>query len=182
MNWKTIWSGLAGAAMLGTIAIAQTAVTKPSKEPIVETVTIQAIDQTDRLVTMRNSKGEDSIVYAGPEVKRFSELKVGQKVQIRYYESVVYTLARADEKVAPLTEADAVTPTAGTLPGATVARQMKATVEVTAVDPAVPSITVKTATGSTITRKVEDPKRLAGVKPGDRIIITYTEAALVQVQ
>jgi hypothetical protein len=53
---------------------------------------------------------------------------------------------------------------------------------VTGVDPAVPSITIKTATGSTITRKVEDAKRLSGVKPGDRIVITYTEAALIQVQ
>jgi hypothetical protein len=182
MNWKSIWGGIAGVAMTGTIAAAQTAVTRPITAPITETVTIQAIDETDRLLTIRNSKGEESTVYAGPDVRRFSELKVGQKVQLRYYESLVYMLAPADQKTAPLTEAAAITPSKGALPGGTIARQMKATVEVTGVDPAVPSITIKTATGSTITRKVEDAKRLSGVKPGDRIVITYTEAALIQVQ
>jgi Cu/Ag efflux protein CusF len=181
MNWKAISSGMAAAGLVSTIVMAQSA-TRNITAPITETVTIQAIDQTDRLITIRNSKGEETTVYATPEVKRFSELKVGQKVQVRYYESVVYSLAPSGAKSAPLSETAAATAGKGTLPGGTVARQMKATVEVVSVDPAVPSITIKTASGSTITRKVEDAKRLAGVKPGDHIDITYTEAALVQVQ
>jgi hypothetical protein len=94
----------------------------------------------------------------------------------------VFALARADQKTAPLTVADAATPATGALPGGTIARQMKATVDVVAVDAAVPSITVKTAKGQTITRKVDDAKNLSGLKAGDRIVITYTEAALLQVQ
>jgi hypothetical protein len=182
MNSKAIWGGVAGAMVLGAIATAQTSVTKTLTAPVTATVTIQAIDHTNRLITFRNSKGEESTVYATPEVKRFSELKVGQQVQMRYYESVVFALARADQKTAALTVADAVTPATSALPGGTIARQMKATVDVVAVDAAVPSITVKTAKGQTITRKVDDAKNLSGLKAGDRIVITYTEAALLQVQ
>jgi hypothetical protein len=182
MNWKLIWSGFAGVVMIGAIATAQTSVTKTLTAPVTETVTITAIDQTARLVMVKTSKGVESAVYAGPDIKRFSELKVGQQVEIRYYESVVYALAQPDQKTAPLTVGEAVTPAAGGAPGATVAQQMKAVVDVVAVDPAVPSITVRTAKGHTITRKVENPKNLAAVKPGDRLVITYTEAVLLQVK
>jgi hypothetical protein len=182
MNWKVLWGGFAGIVMFGAIATAQTSVTKTLTAPVTETVTITAIDQTARLVIVKSSKGVESAVYAGPDVKRFSELKVGQTVEMRYYESVVYAIAQPDQKTAPLTVGEAVTPATGGAPGATVAQQMKAVVDVVAVDPAVPSITVRTAKGHTITRKVENAKNLAAVKAGDRLVITYTEAVLLQVK
>ena len=53
---------------------------------------------------------------------------------------------------------------------------------VKAVDPAVPSITVTTDDGRTVSRKVEDKKNIEGVKPGDKIDITYTQALLTSVE
>jgi len=179
MNGKAVWAVLAMGVLSGA-AFAQS-VTKEITPPLTQTVTIQTIDSTNRLITVKDSKGEEKLVYAGPEVKRFDELKVGQQVQIRYYESIVFTLARPDQPTAALSESSATTPATSKLPGGTVARQMKATVDVVSVDQSVPSITIKTAKGNTITRKVEDAKLLAGIKPGDRIVITYTEAALLQV-
>ena len=49
------------------------------------------------------------------------------------------------------------------------------------VDEKTPSLTVKTSDGRTITRKVENRKNLEGVKAGDRIDITYTEAVMVDI-
>ena len=49
------------------------------------------------------------------------------------------------------------------------------------VDDKTPSLTVKTSDGRTITRKVENRKNLVGVKAGDRIDITYTQAALAEI-
>ena len=60
--------------------------------------------------------------------------------------------------------------------------QQTTTVEVLAIDQKLPSITVKTADGRTVTRKVEDRKNLEGVKVGDKIDITYTQAAIVSVE
>jgi Cu/Ag efflux protein CusF len=55
-------------------------------------------------------------------------------------------------------------------------------VTVKAVDMNAPSITVTTQDGRTMTRKIEDKKNLEGVKPGDRIDITYTQAVVVSAE
>ena len=151
-------------------------------EPIKETVTIQAIDATTRAVTIRDSSGDEDILYAPPEVTRFNELKVGQQLAISYYESLVLAVAPAGKTVQGLADTSAIKPRAGALPGGTVTRQVTATVEVTAVDMTTPSITIRTKDGRTITRKVDDVKNISGVKAGDRIDITYTQAALLSVE
>jgi len=43
----------------------------------------------------------------------------------------------------------------------------------------VPSITVVTADGRTLTRKIAEKKNLEGVSPGDRIDITYRQGLVV---
>jgi hypothetical protein len=163
-----------------TIASAQTkTVTKPG-EKVTVTATIQAIDSTTRRITFRNTDGSEDTVTAGPEVQRFNELKVGDKVTFTYYESTVYQLRKGGtDKMA--TEAGALMPGGRKLPGGTMARQTVQTVTVKSVDMSVPSITVTTSDGRTVTRKVEKKSNLEGVKPGDKIDITYTEALLTSV-
>ena len=56
---------------------------------------------------------------------------------------------------------------------------MTTTVTVKAVDMTAPSITVETTDGRTLTRRVADRKNLEGVKAGDRIDITYSQAFIV---
>jgi len=46
----------------------------------------------------------------------------------------------------------------------------------------VPSITVTTDDGRTVSRKVEDKKNIEGVKAGDKIDITYTQALLTSIE
>jgi hypothetical protein len=46
----------------------------------------------------------------------------------------------------------------------------------------VPSITIKTADGRTVTRKIENKKNIEGVKAGDKIDITFTQAALIAIE
>ena len=75
---------------------------------------------------------------------------------------------------------EAITPREGA-PGATVSRQVTASVSVTAIDAAVPSITVKGPKGNIVTLRVQDAKRLADVKVGDTIDVTYTEALMLSV-
>jgi hypothetical protein len=150
-------------------------------QSVTATATIQAIDSTNRRVTLRSENGEEETYAVGPEVKRFDALKVGDKVKMTYYESLVFQVRKPGEPPDPASIDAAVTRARGALPGATIAVQQKQTVTVKAVDPAVPSITVTTEDGRTITRKIEQKKYLDGVKPGDRIDITYTEAILTSV-
>jgi Cu/Ag efflux protein CusF len=145
------------------------------------TATIEAIDHTNRLITIKGEDGTTDTIYAGPEVKRFDELKVGDKIKATYYESVVYQLRKPGEPEKAANDSAKMTKGTGGAPSATLARQANDTVEVVSVDPATPAITVKTSGGSTITRKIKDKKNIEGLKPGDKIDITYTQAALISV-
>ena len=66
-------------------------------------------------------------------------------------------------------------------PAGTVSQPITASVVSTAIGPAVPSVTVRTDDGVTMSFKVEDKKNIEGVKVGDRVDITYTMALAVSV-
>jgi hypothetical protein len=174
---------IGGFALLVALAVAPWA---EAQKPVVkansvtETVTITGIDSTTRHITVRNAKGEEQIVSVGPSVQRFNELKVGQQVQARYYESLVFAVHPPKQTPKGTTGTVDIVPSSGT-PGATAALQMVTTVTVTAVDPKAGSITVRTDDGRIVTRKADNPKNLAGVKVGQQIDITYTEAVIVEV-
>jgi Cu/Ag efflux protein CusF len=147
------------------------------------TATIQVIDHTTRDVTLRFKDGNEETFTAGPEITRFNELKVGDTVEMTYVESVVVQVHKPGDANTPSgTSSDGkVTRGQGSSPSATLSQQAKTTVTVKAVNPAVPSITVLTADGRSVTHKIEDKKNLEGVKAGDKLEITYTEALLVSI-
>jgi hypothetical protein len=150
---------------------------------ITGTATIQAIDSTNRTITLRDAMGQEDIYAVGPEVKRFNEFKVGDTVKMTYYESVVFQVRKPGDKpeAAGATAEAAVTRSKGA-PGGTLSVQEKMTVTVKAIDPAIPSVTVTTPAGATVTRKVEDKKNIEGLKVGDKIDITYTRAMVINIE
>jgi len=159
---------------------AQTPITKT--QTVSATATIQAIDATSRTITLRSDKGEEDMFQAGPEIKRFNELKVGDKVKATYWESVVVQVLPPGAAAPAGNTSAAVTPGKGKSPAATAAVQHTTTVTVKAIDPKVPSVTVTTEDGRTVTRKIEDPNNVAKLKVGDKVSITYTQALLVTVE
>jgi hypothetical protein len=100
---------------------------------------------------------------------------------VTYIESLVLQVRKPGDPVKPSSDVK-LTKGEGASPSATLSSQQTTSVEVLAIDQKLPSITVKTANGRTVTRKVEDPKNLEGVKVGDKIDITYTQAALMSVE
>jgi len=177
---KKILNTLVLLALAQMNALAQKAVTDGD---IVEmTAEIVAIDHDARLITLEDADGESETIFAGPEVKRFDDLNVGDKVTFRYYESIVSQIRKPGES-APAPSGD---PTLvrgkGPKPSATLSQQTTATVTITALDSKVPSVTVKTEDGRTMSFKVEDKKNLEGVKVGDRVDITYTAAIMITVK
>lgn len=144
---------------------------------------IEAIDRTNRLVTLTDADGVSETIYAGPEVKRFDELKVGDTVTFRYFESIAYEIRKPGQPSGlPKNTDPAVTRSEGPKPGATIAKQETATVTVKAIDAKVPSITVVSEDGRVLDFKVENKKNLDGVKAGDKVEITYTQALMITVK
>ena len=74
-------SGLALALLIGSVVHAEQTVTKKT-DPITATVTIQAIDKANRLITIKDESGAEDMMLVGPAMTRFDELKVGDKVKI----------------------------------------------------------------------------------------------------
>jgi hypothetical protein len=148
------------------------------------TATIQTIDSTNRVIALKTEDGDVETFVAGPEVKRFNELKVGDKVNFHFTESLAFDLRKPGEAAKAAGEGASMSAGAGPKPSASFYKTQTATVTVQAVDPKVPSITVKGEDGDTITHKVkeENRKALDGVKPGDRIDISYTQTLTIDVE
>jgi len=172
---------LAVLVALPLVALAQKPVTQTDAATV--TAKIEAIDQTARLVTLKGKDGDLQTIYCGPEVKRFDELKVGDTVTFRYYESVAMVIRKPGEPgAAPTTDDPKLTRGTGPKPGGTVAQQLSATVTIKAIDAKVPAVTVLTDDGRTTSFKVDDKKYLQGLKAGDKVEITYTQAFVVSVK
>jgi Cu/Ag efflux protein CusF len=181
MNSKKIPLVLAALLALPALARAQKPISQANVEEL--TAKIEAIDHDNRLVTLKDKDGDVDTIYAGPEVKRFDELKVGDTVTFRYYESLVYRIRKPGEPAsAPGSESPTIVRSQGPRPGGTASQQQTVTVTVKAIDPKVPSVTVVTESGRTSSHKVEDKKNIEGLKVGDKVEITYTEAIMISVK
>ena len=144
--------------------------------------TISSIDYKLRKVVLRLEDGQTEEVFAGPDLKRFDELKVGDRVNFQYTEILAYDLRKPGE-ASKASASAMVSRDPGDKPKGTFYQTETATVTVLAVDPKLPSITVKAADGKESTHlvKEENRKALDNVKPGDRIDVTYTEKLTITV-
>ena len=60
--------------------------------------TVEAIDQSRRVVTLKGPKGNYVDVAVPADVKRFDNIKVGDKLTATYYENLVLSVQRPGEK------------------------------------------------------------------------------------
>jgi hypothetical protein len=173
----------AALAVLAAAPLAAQAPPVTKSEAVEITTTIEAIDHTARLVTLKDEQGDSETIYAPPEVKRFDELKVGDKVTFKYSESIAYQIRKPGAAAgAPANKQPTLERGTGAKPSASISQRKTAEVTVKAVDTKTPSVTVVTADGNVVSFKVDDVKNLAGVSAGDKVEITYTQAVLIAVK
>jgi hypothetical protein len=146
------------------------------------TATISAIDAAKREITLKGPDGKESTMVAGPEVKNFKQLKVGDKVDIQYVEALVLELKKGGGLPVARTEKDGMTTAKpGATPGAKGTRQVTVVGDVINVDPATQTVTLK-GPQRTADLKVRDPEQFKLISKGDQIEATYTEAFAVAVK
>ena len=114
-------------------------------------------------------------------MKRFDTLKVGDKITAKYYENIVLRKkAPGEADVNTLT--GGVTPGSGAKAGGTASAQRTITATITAIDPAIPSISLSGPNNWKYSSRVADKAALAQVKVGDKLDITWTEAVLISAE
>jgi hypothetical protein len=155
---------------------AQTTKTVPGKTSRI-TASVEAIDSTNREVTVKKPDGTYDQWYIPTSVKRFDSLKVGDKVTATYYENVVLQVKAPSD-----TSVDRAS--AGVVRGedkatGTMSHQRTITAAITAIDPNVPSISFSGPNNWKYSTRVQDKGALAKVKVGDRVDITWTQAMIL---
>ena len=159
--------------------------TSPGKGVAVSTAELSApvvaVDKAKRLITVKDSKGESVSFVAGPEVRNFDQIKVGDVVRVQYSESLVLELKKAGKAVVARTEqAAGARAKAGAKPGAAVGREVKIVADVIEVDRTTQSVTLR-GPQRTVTLKITDPEQLKLIEKGDQVEATFTEAVAVSV-
>jgi hypothetical protein len=157
----------------------------PGRVGVAQTVdvsaTITAIEKSTRTITLKGPKGDEVKVEAGPEVKNFDQLKVGDVVDMRYRETLALELKKGGGmKVEKTEKAGAVGAKPGETPAGIVGRQVTVVGDVMKVDAATQTVTVK-GPQRTVELKVRDPEQFKLIAVGDQIQATYTEALALAV-
>ena len=146
------------------------------------TASVEAVNKATREVTIKGPRGHSETVVAGPEVKNFDQIKVGDKVALRYVEALSLELKKGG--TAPVARTDSAlggTAKPGEKPAAAVGRQIHVTANVVAVDAATQTVSLK-GPKQTVDLHVGDPEQFKLVKVGDQVEATYTEAVALSVE
>ncbi|KPK93119.1 MAG: hypothetical protein AMJ94_03740 [Deltaproteobacteria bacterium SM23_61] len=178
------------ALAIGTVAVGQdkkgepaAGKTKVVREKVVKVMaTVEAVDLDKRVVSLKGPKGNVFDLKVGEQVKNLPQVKVGDQVVARYYESIAVRLMKPGEPGgAAATQAVGVA-RPGERPAGVVANQVTVNATIEDISPKKTFVTLKGPGGKAVDVKVRDPKNLENVKVGDQVEITYTEAVAISVE
>jgi len=170
-------------AQTQTTTVAKSEPRKASVDQTVDfTATIIAIDRTTRDLTLKGPKGNWVVVSAGPEVKNFDQLNVGDKVHTRYNEALVLELKKGNDMAVTRTdEKSAVGAVPGAQPAGVAGRRITVVADVIAVNKDTQTVTLR---GPQLTAelKISDPDQFRRIKKGDQVYAVYTQALAMLVE
>jgi len=175
-------ASMPAAAQTGTAVVGKGPGVVGAAQTVKVTATITAIDSATREVTLKGPKGNEVTIYAGPEVKNFAQMKVGDQVNAEYAEALTLELKKGGGKAVGVTEQSG---TAGAKPGdkpaGVAGRQVKIVADVVDINAATQTLTLKGAK-QTVEMKVRDPEQFKLVAKGDQVEATYTQALAISVE
>lgn len=146
------------------------------------TASVEAIDAASRTITLKGPGGNLVPIAAGPEVKNFDQIKVGDRVLVRYAEALSLELKKNGKELRQRSEREASQGApAGERPAGAAGRQIKVIADVTAVDRKKQVITLR-GPKQTVNLKLRDPEQIKLVKVGDQVEATYQEAIAVSIE
>ncbi len=141
------------------------------------TVLVTAVDKSARSFSVKMSDGSKTEIQAPAEMKEFDKIKVGDKIDVTYTESMVLGMLPRGTK-------PSVTGSAATIPGAAGA-QVTVSAEIVSIDTTHNKVTFKGPKGKLRTVAVESPDlqaRLPSLKVGDVLVFQYSEAVATAIQ
>lgn len=168
-------------------AVAQTTANKPAQVKDAEAVSslitvtalVQAVDQKNRIVTLTGPEGNTFAVLVDEKVKNLPQVKVGDLLAVTYYESIALDFQKGDGIRMATVIDDSQRAKAGQKPGAGAFTRVTVVSNIWAIDQAKGKVLVRGPYGHFAEVKLKDPSLLTGVKVGDQMKVTFTQAVAV---
>jgi Cu/Ag efflux protein CusF len=176
--------------LMSGIAVAQqTSPTEMSSQPgsmersrlMTTTATVESVDMQNRMVTLRGPRGGMWDIKVGEDVRNLSQVKPGDQVRVKYYESIALSMAKPGEQGTTVTEGT-MRSAPGEQPAGAKMEQVSTTATIQSIDKNNNTVTLKGPEGKVVTVKARDPRTLDRLKVGDQINITYTQAMAVSLE
>ena len=146
------------------------------------TATVEKIDQKTRRVTLSLPDGRSQTITVPEEVRNLPQVKKGDQVAARYYESVAFEVKPAGSGEPGVAVASGgKRAELGEMPAAVGAQTTTVTTTITGIDKKAGTVTLTDPDGEDATVKVRNPANLDLVKKGDLVDITYTQAIAISV-
>lgn len=143
------------------------------------TAVVTAIDAKNRIVTVRGPEGNEFALLADNAVRNFAQIKVGDRFVIEYIQAVAIDFQKGDGIREMVVFDDSARAKAGQKPGAAALKKITIVTNIWAVNPAKGTVLVRGPYGHFTEVKMKDPGMLTGVKVGDQMKITYTDAVAI---
>jgi cold shock CspA family protein len=192
-KWMSAVAGLAGGMLTLQIggavraapgmeqSVTNTATGQTRTQLVHAVATVKGINRSDRSVILKKDDGEETTVHVPEGVKGFDTLKMGDKVDVDYYESLAISMAPTGTKPSMSERKGAAVDVGGGIKG----REMSMSAEVVSVDPGANTVTFKGPKGNMRTVYVADPanqQKLASLRPGQVVQFEYTEAVAATIR
>jgi len=139
--------------------------------------TVTKIDKKTRTIFFKNNEGESKFI-AGPEIKSFDQIKVGDRLNVTYELAVAIELikTKSDGVRSKVETASEVTSKPGEKPTRTITNTTTIIADIIAVDRAKKLVSVKGPSGKVTIVTVKNPQLLADVNVGEQVRVIYFDA------
>ena len=143
--------------------------------------TVSALDKNTRAVTILGASGKMMTVTAGPQIKNFNKIKVGDLVTLTYVSALGLELKKGGGRLRERIESEQTSAAKpGEKPSGSMSRAVKVIADVTAVDAGAGTITLQGPQRS-VDLVVKDKELLRDVRVGDQIFATYEELTVLSI-
>jgi hypothetical protein len=170
-QWKTeTYQQTAGSAGYGGQVVVDTTTTN---------ATVVSIDAAQRTLLLKYPDGQTTTYQAGPEVKKFNQIKVGDVLKTTLADERALSLNKSTAlSNVSMTNSTVAVPN-GAKPGAKTVRILSFTGKVLAIDLIGHQATLQLADGQTRTVRVREAVNLADFSLGDTVSVRITETTTV---
>jgi len=153
------------------------------REKVTATAIVQAVDQKNRLLTLKGEDGQVFTIKVGDEVRNLAQVRAGDTVKATYHQALAVSLdtvqgTGVNQRVVTVGASRAP---AGAMPAGAVEEKVEMVGTILAVDPAKRTVLVQGAVHR-VTLQIPSDMDLKDLKVGDQVRATYTQELAVAVE